>query len=44
MDEIALPFLFIELVSQTNGLTLLVERDRKFFLFEEDAELEPGRW
>jgi hypothetical protein len=44
MDEIVRPFLFIELVSQTNGLTLLVERDEKFFLFEKDAELEPGRW
>jgi hypothetical protein len=44
MDEIVRPFLFIELVSQANGLALLVERDEQFFLSEEDAELEPGCW
>jgi hypothetical protein len=44
MDEIVRPFLFIELVSQANGLTLLVERDEKFFHLEEDAELEPECW
>jgi hypothetical protein len=44
MDEIFRPFLFIELVSQIDGITLLVERNKKFFLLEEDAELEPGCW
>jgi hypothetical protein len=44
MGEIVCPFLIIELVSQIDGLVLLVEGDEKFFLFEEDAELEPGCW
>jgi hypothetical protein len=33
MGEIVRPFLFIELVSQANSLTLLVEGNKKFFLF-----------
>jgi hypothetical protein len=44
MGKIVRPFLFIELVSQIDGLVLLVEGDEKFFLLEEDAELEPGCW
>jgi hypothetical protein len=44
MGEIVRPFLFIELVSQANGLTLLVERNKKFILLEEDAELDPRWW
>jgi hypothetical protein len=36
------PFLFSPLVSQIDSLALLVEGDEKFFLLEEDAELEPG--
>jgi hypothetical protein len=44
MGEIVRPFLFIELVSQADGMTLLVERNKKFFLLEEDAELEPMWW
>jgi hypothetical protein len=42
MVEIFRPFLISPLVSQIDGLTLLVERDEEFFLLEEDAELEPG--
>jgi hypothetical protein len=44
MGEIVRPFLFIKLVCQIDGLVLLVEGDKKFFLLEEDAELEPGCW
>jgi hypothetical protein len=44
MVEIVRPVLFIELVSQIDDLVLLVEGDEKFFLLEEDAELEPGCW
>jgi hypothetical protein len=44
MGEIVRPFLLIELVSQIDGLVLLVEGDKKLFLLEEDAELEPGCW
>jgi hypothetical protein len=44
MVEIVRPFLFIELVSQIDGLVLLVEGNKKFFLIEEDAELDTGCW
>jgi hypothetical protein len=44
MGEIFRPFLFIVLVSQIDGLAILVEGDEKFSLLEEDAELEPGCW
>jgi hypothetical protein len=37
MGESVRPFLFIELVSQADGMTLLVEGNKKFFLLEEDA-------
>jgi hypothetical protein len=44
MGEIVRPFLITELVSQIDGLVLLVEGDEQFFLLEVDAELEPGCW
>jgi hypothetical protein len=44
MGEIVRPFLISPLVSQIDCFALLVEGDEKFFLLEEDVELEPGCW
>jgi hypothetical protein len=44
MGEISRPFLFIELVSQVDGIAPLVEGRKKLFLFWEEGELEPRCW
>jgi hypothetical protein len=44
MGEIFRPFLVNELFSQIDCRARLVKGNKKLFLFEEDAELEPGWW
>jgi hypothetical protein len=44
MGEMFCPFLLSELLSEIDGRANLVERNKKLFLFEEEAELEPRWW